>query len=471
MIENYSNIEQINRFLQGEKQIAVPFSFETADEKYIGVKVLRLVPSKRLVLEASTDSHHVVIKIFSPVKKGLQELNKEVRGHKLASDAEIKVPSLISTSEDIAGCFAVIYKFVENAKSFTLSDGHVLEERVVKLLELVLKLHLYGIYQDDIHMDNVLMVNNELYLIDLGSVVCEQKGMPLSQKASLENLAKLVAQFTVIEQDQFVKHLEIYYQGRNWLYNNNEHDIFMLLLNKAWNKRKNNYVHKCFRTCTMTIYRHSLAREYAFRTDFFNGFSVDIVNNIELLMSQGEVLKAGNSATVVRIEDNGRQFVIKRYNVKGVWHFVRRCLRPSRALVSWRNANLLEFVGLSTPKAQGFIEKRVGWFRYTAYYICDYIQAEQLLAVYKRRQPSEVELKQINSIFLVLKKCRVSHGDLKASNLLIDNEGKVLIIDLDAMQEHKSFKSFQKAHNKDKKRFLRNWDDAKINSIFTKLIC
>jgi len=409
--------------------------------------------------------------LFSPAENGLRELKRENNGHKLASEAGVNVPEQVFISDNIGGCSAVIYRFVENAKSFSLSGSHINDESVVKLFELLVKLHLHGVYQDDIHMDNILMTNKELYLIDLGSVVCEKKGILLSKKASLKNLAKLVSQFIPTEQVKLIQRLEVYYQERGWGFDEREYEEFLELLSKVWNKSKRDYLSKCFRTCTMTTYKHSFIREYAFRTSFLSAISFDVVKDIELLMSRGQVIKAGNSATVVRLEADGKQLIIKRYNIKNGWHFLRRCLRQSRAAVSWRNANLLEFIGMPTPKPLGFIEQRTGWFRHTAYFISEYTQAEQLLDVYHRRQPSKDELEQISSIFILLQKCRISHGDMKASNLLIDCDSKVSVIDLDAMQEHGSDRLFQRKHNKDKNRFLRNWNDLKLKKIFSTLIC
>jgi hypothetical protein len=53
---------------------------------------------------------------------------------------------------------------------------------------------------------------------------------------------------------------------------------------------------------------------------------------------------------------------------------------------------------------------------------------------------------------------------------LIDAQGKVILIDLDSMQEHQHYRDFEKAFNKDKKRFLKNWQDLKMKEIFTSLL-
>ncbi|MDH5358583.1 MAG: hypothetical protein OEW63_08175 [Gammaproteobacteria bacterium] len=470
MAKEFQSVEQIEHFLAGGKKITVPFTLQSANSDYSCINVLRLLPAKRLVLEANTGNQHVVIKLFSPDQKGKRELAKEKQGYKLAKGAGINVPEQLLTTDNMMGCLAVIYTFVENAEPFSLDGVGSCADRVAKIVNFLTNLHKKGIYQDDIHTDNILMVDDELYLIDLGSVVREQENGGLSQMSSLANLAKLVAQFTPIKQEAIIQAIPVYYQAREWAFNDKEYTHFLSLLDKAWQKRKRDYLSKCFRNCTMTTYEHSFWYEFAFRTEFLDRLSVDLVKNIELLMARGEVVKSGNSATVVRVEIDGKQVIIKRYNIKNIWHSLRRCFRTSRAAVSWRNANLLEFIGLPTPKPLGFIENRVGWFRHTAYFINEYTEAEQLLDVYQQRKPTEGELEQINSIFALLHKCQISHGDLKASNLLLDAGGNVSMIDLDAMQEHKRIKAFQRTFYKDKKRFLRNWQDIEIKEKFQALI-
>ena len=49
-----------------------------------------------------------------------------------------------------------------------------------------------------------------------------------------------------------------------------------------------------------------------------------------------------------------------------------------------------------------------------------------------------------------------THGDLKASNVMICGDEAVLI-DLDSMQAHTQKKAFEQGKEKDVKRFLKNW--------------
>ncbi|PHS30247.1 MAG: serine/threonine protein kinase, partial [Methylophaga sp.] len=281
---------------------------------------------------------------------------------------------------------------------------------------------------------------------------------------SLANLAMLVVQFKPKQQQILLNRLEVYYQARAWTLSVADRNRVNEFVEKAWQKRKTNYLSKCFRSCTMTAYKKTFSQQYAFRSSFLDEAGSEFIDKIDELVSNGQILKAGNSATVVQVEYAGKKLVIKRYNIKNWWHFLKRCYRPSRAAASWRNGNLLQLLGIATPKPLGFIENRIGFFRKNAYLVCERSGGQEILTVYKYRPPTEDELTQLKDIFKLFKQYRVSHGDLKASNLLIKKKGKIQLIDLDAMEEHGSDKSFQRAFIKDKRRFVENWRNSDIKT-------
>jgi len=67
-----------------------------------------------------------------------------------------------------------------------------------------------------------------------------------------------------------------------------------------------------------------------------------------------------------------------------------------------------------------------------------------------------------------LQQQQISHGDLKASNILIADK-EAMLIDLDAMRQHADTAVFEKAWSWDIKRFMQNWDDDKgLHELFMK---
>ncbi len=461
------NIAQIHAFLAGERQLSLPFDLTIGSVIFTMTDTLRLLPAKRVVFAAETvEWGKVVVKLFALGQKGQRELKREQMGHQLAVSAGVNVPPLLASYDDVAGCSVIVYGFLVNSKPLRIKKSleSNKQQKIRRLLQMVAQLHQQGVYQDDIHLDNILQQVGVLYLIDLGSVRSEQAGSPLSKQKSLENLALLIAQFKPNKQDDLITGLSEYYQARRWQFSTTDKAEFELILQRVWQKRKQKFLAKKFRETTATAYYKSPQLEYAFDRDFWDKLPTDFIAQIDDYMRKGTLLKDGNSATVVRIELSGVPVVIKRYNIKSVGHFLRRCCRVSRAATSWRNGYLLKFIGVRTPKPFGFIEKRVANLRTTAYFISRYKPAEEMQNIYEKRLPRRKEVKQLKRIFARMKRDLISHGDLKAQNLLLDKKGNVIVIDLDAMQQHKSEESYQPQAQKDWQRFMRNWQDDKAIS-------
>jgi tRNA A-37 threonylcarbamoyl transferase component Bud32 len=187
-------------------------------------------------------------------------------------------------------------------------------------------------------------------------------------------------------------------------------------------------------------------------------------------METGTILKAGNSATVVKIKVADRILVIKRYNLKSRFHAFSRALRPTRAIISWRNANRLKLMGIPTPQPLAFIEERRGPIRRRAYFIMAYVSGEPIAEVIQKNMDNVEVLgacaDHLQQLMGQLHRIRLSHGDLKAGNLLLKDAG-LHILDLDGMRKHRSKGKFERAFRKDVRRLLSNWHD---NAFFSELL-
>jgi tRNA A-37 threonylcarbamoyl transferase component Bud32 len=180
-------------------------------------------------------------------------------------------------------------------------------------------------------------------------------------------------------------------------------------------------------------------------------------------MDAGTVLKAGNSSTVVKITMKSQTLVIKRYNIKSRRHALRRCMRHSRAMVSWTNAHRLRFLGIDTPQPLAVIEERWGWLRKRAYFIMAHLPARTIDQVLRdhAQDPSGVIgcLDQLEALLKRLAAAQISHGDFKATNFLI-SAGRLFIVDLDGMHRYRYSSTFKRAFHKDLQRLQRNWRDS-----------
>lgn len=188
--------------------------------------------------------------------------------------------------------------------------------------------------------------------------------------------------------------------------------------------------------------------------------------------SGSTILKSGKSSTVVRFKLDGCDLVVKRYNIKNHIYTLKRAFQKSRADRSWRGAHLLLAYGIRTPIPIAMKEIRLGPFRNRAYLICDYIGGIIARDYFQDPLPKgKNDLSQkIIHIFERLESLQVSHGDMKATNIII-HDGMPFLIDLDSMAVHKSKARFTRAHGKDVKRFMKNWTKKpEVESLFRLLI-
>jgi len=151
--------------------------------------------------------------------------------------------------------------------------------------------------------------------------------------------------------------------------------------------------------------------------------------------------------------------VVKRYNLKSLGHRLRRFWRPSRAWHSWRNAQRLCLWGVPTPRPVALLEHRFGWLRGRAWYVCDWVPGESLAAVLPAADAArrQVLLGRLCELLKTLARLRLSHGDLKATNLLVDRDNQLILLDLDALRRHRRPAAFERAFARGIARLRANW--------------
>jgi tRNA A-37 threonylcarbamoyl transferase component Bud32 len=216
------------------------------------------------------------------------------------------------------------------------------------------------------------------------------------------------------------------------------------------------YLSKCLRDCTLFRVEKRWDR-FVSMPRAEADFLAPIIAAPDTWMEAGRPLKQGRTATLALVEHEGRPLVIKRYNIKSVGHALSRSWRPSRAWHSWVEAHRLGFLGLATPRPLALIERRLGPLRGKAWLVTEHCSGGNLLEhLAPEIPPPAAELAALGTLFHQLTAARITHGDLKATNLLWDGEG-ISLIDLDAMRQHGSDRTFARAWRKDRERFLANW--------------
>jgi tRNA A-37 threonylcarbamoyl transferase component Bud32 len=177
-----------------------------------------------------------------------------------------------------------------------------------------------------------------------------------------------------------------------------------------------------------------------------------------------QIIKNDNTTTVGLICRDGYKIAIKRYNTKNTWHRLRRTVRNSRAENCWHFTRTLRNLEISVAPVVAWIQEIQVGLKGRSWFVSEFVDGISCLDHLKRDvSHAEIEktLSEIVGILCKLRHKHISHGDLKATNILLSDQGPVLI-DLDAMRQHKTESTYQQAARKDINRFLRNWQDNPV---------
>ena len=442
----------------------LPLQLQLNGEPLVLERLLRVLPGQRYVGLARWRGHAVLAKLLVG-GKAERHFQRELAGARLLAEQGLCTPELLAEGFVVGQGGWLLFDYLDGAESLwdawravereaLLSDAQ--QAVLGEALNVIGQLHARGLWQADLHLDNLLRHAGRLFVIDGGGVQVETAGQPLSRQRVLENLGVFFAQLPA-ELEPFTEELLVHY-----LLANGEHALPLEALLKEVAKvrrwRLRDYLKKVGRDCSLfaasigafglRVVRHEQDAELA-----------PLLGEIDARIEAGHIYKTGGAATVARVELNGRPLVVKRYNIKSWLHWLKRFWRPSRAWHSWVEGNRLELLGIATPRPLAVLERRWCWLRGRAYLVTDYCGGEDLIARFTPHVdgcPPEAELAALDQLFAALIRERISHGDFKGHNLFWD-DGRWSLIDLDAMRQHAGPSGFARAYARDRARFLRNW--------------
>jgi tRNA A-37 threonylcarbamoyl transferase component Bud32 len=452
--------------VQKKRDLVLPVELSViVDGKTESLKLLhvcRLLPGKRVVCQGLWKNRQVAVKLFVQDEGADRHCQREINAAKQLFRAGIPAPELLATCHT-SGIFfrGLIYSWVTDADDIASlwlkADRHNREILLRKVFDTLRKMHAAGILQKDIHLGNFLLQQNQLIVLDLGTISQPHGQQHLPRVETINNLASLVAQLPITQREDAIEILVEYAKQSAWPCTDIARKIRRPLI-KAWRYRLQDYLDKSLRDCRLTCYVKKFSQVIAYRRDSWNVDLQVLLDNPDSALIKAEVLKSGNTATVGRIRFGEQALIIKRYNIKSIWHALSRMLRPTRAEVSWRNAHILELAGIQAARPVALIEDRLGIFRGKAFFISTALQGDDLLSIGQQRQLTTKEMDSLIALLESMKVGKISHGDFKASNLLVHDEA-VQLIDLDAIKWHSSKKVFERAFIRDLYRLQRNWTD------------
>ncbi|WP_397450232.1 lipopolysaccharide kinase InaA family protein [Pseudomonas sp. NA-150] len=427
--------------------------------------LLRVLPGQRYVGAGVWRGRPVLAKLLVGAKAA-RHFQRERDGVHLLADQGMTTPLLLAEGLQEGEGGWLLFEFLESAQSLgeawaaveplpVLADEQ--QTVLAEALTAIAQLHSKGLWQEDLHLDNLLRKDGQLYLIDGAGIRVEQAGKPLSRNRVLENLGVFFAQLPKAL-EPFTEELLVHY-----LLSNGEHALPLEALQKHIDKTRNwrlkDFLSKIGRECSLFSVKDSAFGLRAIRREEESAMT-PVLAQADVLLDQSHLYKTGGAASVGRVEVAGRPLVIKRYNIKNFAHWLKRFWRPSRAWHSWREGNRLAFLGIATPKPLALLERRCFWLRSKAYLVTEYLPGPDIIERFAPYVASgnapEDELQALDLLFAQLLRERISHGDLKGHNVFWQ-QNRWALIDLDSMCQHGSTSSFAPAFAKDRARFMRNW--------------
>ncbi|QUE88192.1 lipopolysaccharide kinase InaA family protein [Pseudomonas sp. SCA2728.1_7] len=432
------------------------------------LSLLRVLPGQRYVGAGIWRGRPVLAKLLVG-GKAARHFQRELEGVRLLAAQGMTTPLLLADGLQNGEGGWLLFDFLEGAES--LGDAWAKVESLPVLadeqsavlaeaLGAIAQLHGKGLWQEDLHLDNLLRHGGQLYLIDGAGICAETAGQPLSRQKVLENLGVFFAQLPKAL-EPYTEELLVYY-----LLSNSEHALPLEALQKQIDKvrrwRLKDFLIKVGRECTLFSVQRGAFGLRAIRREEEPAM-LPVLAQADALLDQGHLYKTGGAASVGKVQAGARTLVIKRYNIKGFAHWLKRFWRPSRAWHSWREGNRLAFLGIATPKPLAVLEKRFFWLRSRAYLVTEYLPGPDIIERFapyvENGDAPEMELQALDRLFARLIDERISHGDFKGHNLFWQQD-RWALIDLDSMCQHGSVGGFAPAYARDRARFMRNWPES-----------
>ena len=250
-----SELKDAGRSPQLPLSIALADAAGSADLQLLSV--LRVLPGQRYVGAGVWRGKPVLAKLLVG-SNAARHFQRELAGVRLLAQSGVTTPLLLADGLREGEGGWLLFEFLEGSTSLGDAWAEVEAQKPLsdeqsqvlgEALTAVAQMHAKGLWQDDLHLDNLLRHNGQLHVIDGGGIKAETPGQPLSRQQVLQNLGVFFAQLPK-NLEPFIEELLVHY-----LMANSEHALPLEALQKQIDKvrhwRLKDYLDKAGRDCTL----------------------------------------------------------------------------------------------------------------------------------------------------------------------------------------------------------------------------
>ena len=182
-----------------------------------------------------------------------------------------------------------------------------------------------------------------------------------------------------------------------------------------------------------------------------------LLDDPDALLAAGEVLKDDRASLVVALGAGDDALVVKRFRYPDALRALRRAPRRSRARRAFEAAVRLEALGVEVAEPLGVLEQRQFGLGLASWLLARRVRgvdaAEALAEPTLDDTGRRALVERLLAIVERLQRGHIVHGDLKATNFLVDGP-TVRLLDLHAVARVP--RSGHRRLVRDRRRFLRN---------------
>ena len=407
--------------------------------------LVRIISGLREVYEGHCNGQNAIIKIFLSKLHGKRHCCRELRGFQKLASRGLETATVLAQGQNENGHFVLVLEKIKNAQELlaVIDPAKATAETVPilkKFFAFVAKMHQAGIDQRDFNLGNFLWDGKRIYAIDPAQIHFHSGY--LSKQKSLWQLAGLFTGRSDLFQKNKVEFLNMYSQVRGWEFDNPTLQEIEKLVVKKRRLATKRHLKKLLRTSKHAVKIRHEHYVGIFKRPLFDQLDPrEFVKKLDTLIESGQILKNGDSTCVVRCVYSGFDIVIKRYNYQGLWHSLRHTIKGSRAKKCWRFGHLLTAAGIGCAAPLGVVEeRRFGMIR-QSYIINAFVEGPLLYVTMNdpNCSPKEREaiVQKAERVLEQLGQNRLTHSDMKSSNMIICN-GEPVLIDLDSMRQHRN---------------------------------